>query len=298
MAATGTAPLSYQWQWYGTNLAGATGTRRGVEERDDQPGGPYSVVVTNAYGAATSLVAMLTVTAGLAGGGLTQLWSLAPGSRPYLTVNSLPYERGMAYNRVSGHLLVVSRTTPSVYVLDAATGADLNQLSVSGVSGGTYALLMIGVADDGVVYAGNLTTASSTTPFTLYRWANDGSSTVPTVAYSGNPSPGNSQRYGDTLDVRGAGTNTQVILGSRSSTNVVILTTADGTTFTARPITVADASAGSFGLGIAFWRRQHLLGQGHGSRSARYRLTCRRARVPPRTPMPIRSSRMPSARSA
>ena len=46
----------------------------------------------------------------------------------------------MAYNRANGHLLVVSRTTPSVYVLDAATGADLHQLSVSGVSGGTYTL--------------------------------------------------------------------------------------------------------------------------------------------------------------
>ncbi len=250
--AYGFAPLSYQWRWYGTNLAGATGTSVVLNNVTTNQHGPYSVVVTNAYGAATSLVATLTVTPVVQPGGLTQLWSLAPGSRPYLTVNSLPYERGMAYNRVSGHVLVVSRTTPSVYVLDAATGADLNQLSVSGIAGGTYALLMIGVADDGVVYAGNLTTASSTTPFTLYRWANDGSNTVPTAAFSGNPSPGNSQRYGDTLDVRGAGTNTQVILGSRSSTNAVILTTADGTNFTARPITVADTSAGSFGLGIAF----------------------------------------------
>jgi hypothetical protein len=103
-----------------------------------------------------------------------------------------------------------------------------------------------------VVYAGNLTTASTTTPFILYRWANDSSNTVPTVAFSGNPTPGNSQRYGDTLDVRGAGTNTQVIIGSRSSTNAVILTTTDGATFTAKSVTVADASAGGFGLGIAF----------------------------------------------
>jgi hypothetical protein len=128
----------------------------------------------------------------------------------------------------------------------------LYELSVSGVSGGTYPLLMIGVADDGVVYVGNLTSLSSSTSFTLYRWANDSSSTVPTVAYTGNPTSGNSQRYGDTLDVRGAGTNTQVILGSRSSTNVIILTTTDGSTFTARNIVVADAPAGSFGLGIAF----------------------------------------------
>ena len=36
---------------------------------------------------------------------------------------------------------------------------------------------------------------------------------MPTVAFTGDPSPGNSQRYGDTFDVRGAGTNTQVLIG-------------------------------------------------------------------------------------
>jgi hypothetical protein len=250
--AYGSVPLYYQWRWYGANLAGAMGTSLALTGVTTNQNGPYTVVVTNAYGAATSQVATLTVTPTFQAGGLSLIWSLAPGSRPYLTTNSLPYERGMAYNPVSGRLLVVSRITPSVYVLDAATGADSNPLSVSGVTGGTYALLMIGVAEDGVVYAGNLTTASSTTPFTLYRWANDSSNTVPTVAFSGNPTPGNSQRYGDTLDVRGVGTNTQVIIGSRSSTNAVILTTTDGATFTAKSITVADASAGGFGLGIAF----------------------------------------------
>ena len=210
------------------------------------------MVVTNAYGAVTSELATLTVMPAFQPGGLAPIWTLAPGSRPYLTVNSLPYERGMAYNPANGHLLVLSRSAPSVHVLDAATGADLHQLGVSGISGGTYALLMIGVADDGAVYAGNLTTASSTTPFTLYRWADDSPGTTPTLAYTGNPTPGNSQRYGDTIDVRGAGTSTEIILGSRSSDNAVVLTTTDGTTFSVNNITVADAPGGSFGLGIAF----------------------------------------------
>ena len=210
-------------------------------------------------------MATLTVNATFQAAGLSPLWKLAPGSRPYLTVNSPPYERGMAYNAVNGHLLVVSRATPSVYVLDAPTGADLNQLSVSGISGGTYPLLMIGVAEDGAVYAGNLTTASSTTPFTLYRWTDDSASTLPTVAYTGNPTPGNSQRYGDTIDVRGVGANTQIIIGSRSSTNAVILSTTDGATFTAGNITVTDATAGSFGLGIAFGPNNTFWGKATGS---------------------------------
>ena len=111
---------------------------------------------------------------------------------------------------------------------------------------------------------GNLTTASRPPSFTLYRWSNDSPGTVPTVAFTGNPTPGNSQRYGDTLDVRGAGANTQVILGSRGSTNVVILTTADGINFTARHITVADTLRRQLWAGHCIWRKRHVLGQSHG----------------------------------
>jgi hypothetical protein len=75
---------------------------------------------------------------------------------------------------------------------------------------------------------------------------------VPTVAYSDDPGAGNSQRWGDTLDVRGARANTQVILASRSGNVVAVLTTANGTTFSSKLITVADAPAGAFGLGLAF----------------------------------------------
>jgi len=252
VAAGGQAPLSYQWRFYGTNLAGATGTSLVWPSVTTNQAGPYTVVVANGYGAVTSQVATLTVNPAFDVGGWTQLWSLAPGARPYLTVNSLPYERGMAYNPATRRLVLVSRNGPQVYVLDADTGADVGELSVSGVSGGTYDLLMIGVSDDGAVYAGNLTTAGTTTAFTLYRWASDTPGTVPTVAYSGDPGAGNNQRWGDTLDVRGAGADTQVILASRSGNVVAVLATANGTTFTSSLVTVADAPAGAFGLGLAF----------------------------------------------
>ena len=75
---------------------------------------------------------------------------------------------------------------------------------------------------------------------------------MPTVAYSGDPGAGNSQRWGDTLDVRGAGTNTQVIIGARNANLAALLTTTDGGSFTSKLITVSDAPAGAFGLGIAF----------------------------------------------
>jgi hypothetical protein len=264
VSASGSPTLFYQWRFFSTNLPGATASGLVLNNVTTNQSGPYSVVVTNAYGAITSTVATLSVNPTFQAGGLSQIWSLAPGSRSYLTTNSLPFERGMAYNSITRHLLLVSRNGPHVYVLDADTGADVNELSVSSVSGGTYPLLMVGVADEGAVYAGNLTTAGATTSFKLYRWANDNAITIPTVAFNGDPSPGNSQRWGDTLDVRGAGTNTQVIIASRSSTNVAIFTTTDGTNFSATSVVVPDAPAGGFGLGIAFGTNSSFWGKATG----------------------------------
>ena len=268
VVATGTPAPGYQWRFNGTNIAAATTStymRTNVQPAD---AGSYSVVVSNSQGTVISSNAPLTV---IRAGGASVLWRLAPGSRPYLTVASTPNERGLAYNPGSGHVLVVSRTSPTVYVLDADTGVDLWTLNTTGVTGGyssSYYLLMAGVADDGAFYAGNLTLAGNTTAFKLYRWANDNSTTVPTVAYSGDPGAGNSQRWGDTLDVRGAGTGTQVIIGSRNSNLAAVLTTTDAASFVSKLITVSDAPAGAFGLGIVFRRRQHILGQSHRAKPA------------------------------
>lgn len=63
VAATGTAPLSYQWRLAGTNLPGATAsslTRTNVQLAD---AGNYSVEVANSAGSVTSQDAILTVNA-------------------------------------------------------------------------------------------------------------------------------------------------------------------------------------------------------------------------------------------
>jgi glucose/arabinose dehydrogenase len=63
VSATGTAPLSFQWQRNGTNIAGATGssyTISNVQTVDN--GAQFRAVVTNSLGSATSNAAVLTVT--------------------------------------------------------------------------------------------------------------------------------------------------------------------------------------------------------------------------------------------
>jgi hypothetical protein len=61
VTAAGTQPLSYQWRFNGTNLAGAITNCCTLASVQATNAGSYCVVVTNAYGAVTSSVAVLTV---------------------------------------------------------------------------------------------------------------------------------------------------------------------------------------------------------------------------------------------
>jgi len=59
--ATGTAPLGYQWQFNGTNLAGSTNNVLALAAADYTNAGNYSVLVANPSGVVTGQVAVLTV---------------------------------------------------------------------------------------------------------------------------------------------------------------------------------------------------------------------------------------------
>jgi hypothetical protein len=57
----GTAPLSYQWSFNGTPLAGATGSTLTLNNVQTNDAGSYTVTVTNSLGSVTSAAATLTV---------------------------------------------------------------------------------------------------------------------------------------------------------------------------------------------------------------------------------------------
>ncbi|MDB6028276.1 MAG: Lysozyme [Verrucomicrobiales bacterium] len=259
VGASGTGPLSYQW-WFKTNLISqATTSNLVVTIATTNQLGGYYAIVSNAYGSATSQVATVTL-----GQPMQVLWRLAPYDRTYLTTNDLPEQRGMTFNSVTHRLLLVNRTNTTVHVLNE-NGADLWTLNTNGVTGGLntfYYLLLIAAADDGAIYACNL--KAGTSPFKIYRWANDNSNTVPTVAFTGDPSPGTSgYRWGDTFDVRGSGTNTQILIGPRQGTNVVLFTTTNSVDFTPRVINLNGIPEGhcglnlTFGNGNTFWGTTH-----------------------------------------
>ena len=54
VTATGTAPLSYQWRWNGSDLTGQTHTNLAFGAVQPADTGNYTVVVTNLSGSVTS----------------------------------------------------------------------------------------------------------------------------------------------------------------------------------------------------------------------------------------------------
>src|SRR5882724_5996541 len=157
--------------------------------------------------------------------------SLRPGDRTYL--NTSGTERGMAYNPVTGHVLIVERNGLTVFILDGTTGDDIGTLDMSALTlGGNTSFLinMIGIGDDGAIYVGNLSNSSFPPQYSLYRWADEASPQQ--LIFDGvnrDISNGNAinaagyERYGDAIAVRGAGANTQILVPSRG-TNVTIVT--------------------------------------------------------------------------
>jgi len=79
VAASGTAPLSYQWLFNGSTITNATSSALTLASVTTNQGGLYSVRVTNLYGAVVSSNALLTVTTPIAGcvtppSGLVSWW--------------------------------------------------------------------------------------------------------------------------------------------------------------------------------------------------------------------------------
>ena len=262
VVAAGTKPLTYQWRFNSGDLGGQTGstlTRANVTLAD---AGDYSVIVKNTAGEAVSANATLTVVPVVRSDALTLKWKLAPGDKPWLNQDNT--QRGLAYNPANGHVLVVSRTEGNkVYVLDGQTGAELHTLTVDPaiVFGGTFAVNLVGVGDDGAVYVCNLTTDSAASAFNIYRWVNDAADTLPELVYSGDPGGG---RWGDAFDVRGSGTSTQVLAAQRNGKAVAVFTTTDNAQFNPTLITVEDATDGNFGLGAVFGEGTTFFGKATG----------------------------------
>ncbi len=169
VTATGATPLYYQWQDDGARLSGATNGSYSLSAARTSDAGSYTVVVSNAYGAVTSTVAVLTVNKATpvvnswpTASGITYLQALSAstlsggsasvgGTFAFTTPASTPPVGSDAasvtftptdtdnYNTVTGSVNVaVVQATPLVSVWPAASAITYGQaLSASTLSGGT-----------------------------------------------------------------------------------------------------------------------------------------------------------------
>lgn len=197
--------------------------------------------------------------------------TIRPGDFPFLTGDGSRYQRGMAYNPTTGHLIIVNRFPPgseTINIIDAATGTNVGTLDLCcpAIGGSpSFAYNMIAVADDGAIYVGNLSTSGTLVQYLLYRWASETNSQ--TLVYFGDPRNGNpasgSTRWGDTLAVRGSGTNTEVLITTQSGALAAILRPTDDTmaTFTATTL-VASVPNGGIGAALAFGSGNTFYGKG------------------------------------
>ncbi len=324
VTAAGTAPLTYYWQFNSvsnqataTTILASASSSYTISNLTVAASGWYDVIVSNKAGVAISAPVQLSVNTPLVSAYVTNLWSLpADNSQPYLDTGY--NTRGLAFDPITMSVLVAEHSAAQIYALDATNGSlkFLITTPQTGLPGGSlFPLGQVGVADDGVVYCCNVssynptsfTAVPGTSDFCLVRFDSvtnallpDGVTLNPAntfeLAFVGDPganqplNPGVSSqdRWGDSMAVRGGGTNTEILLGSYVSlyssgvlaygtgtgTNVAILTTPDGVSFNATTISVTNAPDGFAYLGVAwgssntFWAKS----PGYNLRQVQYDL--------------------------
>ncbi|MBS1841145.1 MAG: immunoglobulin domain-containing protein [Acidobacteria bacterium] len=148
VAATGTAPLSYQWKKNGANISGATNsTYTTPATTTGDSGSSFAVAISNAGGSATSNAAILTVNSA----------PVAP------TVTTQPANRTVTAGQTATFSVVAGGTTPLSYQWKK------NGTAISGASSSTYTTPATTTADSGAVFnvtisntAGSVTSGPAT----------------------------------------------------------------------------------------------------------------------------------------
>jgi len=286
--AAGFLATAWKWQYSNTvthtimDIPGATNTTLTLTNVQLTDSGIYTFVASYGGNSVTSSPANLYVYPDIYYH-LAPIWNIAPFSRDYIDTytSQLPMQRYFAFNSLSNQVLIVSRTnintlasTGMVYVLDGKTGADLYQMNADSavINGGQSGVTLssIDVADDGAVYAANISGGAAA--FRVYRWDNSGPATVPVNVYDGYPWGLGTERFGDSLAVRGAGTGTEILLDDNTGTRGAILNnpTSIGSTYPSAFTNVIGGVTGGrtvlFGQTNTFWEKH----RGGGLRLASY----------------------------
>ena len=127
VTASGPPPLSYQWNFNGTNISGATNTSLTLTNVQLSQAGNYAVLVTNAYGSVLSSNAVLTV--------------LAPTLPPAILAQ--PTNQTVPVNGTATFSVTASGTEPLSYFWRR------NGAPIPGANGTNYTLNNVQLSDSG-----------------------------------------------------------------------------------------------------------------------------------------------------
>jgi WD40 repeat protein len=161
----------------------------------------------------------------------TQNWKKLANATDYAWFTNDNNVTTLAYNPVTDKLLVAKRAD-RIFVLNPATGDQVDTLKTTGAAIGTEGLKYnkIRVGADGAIYAISLQTGAGTAR--IYRWASQTDTATLCASFAVT------ERTGDAFGLSGTGANT-VLYASGSGTNpansafsIYILNTTDGKSFT------------------------------------------------------------------
>src|SRR5882762_4430108 len=148
VAATGTAPLSYQWQKNGVNIAGATSasyTTPATTTSDN--GATFAAVVSNTAGSATSATATLTVNVAV----------VAPA------ITAQPVNQTVTAGQTASFSVTATGTAPLSYQWRK------NGVNIAGATSASYTTPTTAISDNGATFdtvvsnsAGSVTSAAAT----------------------------------------------------------------------------------------------------------------------------------------
>jgi glucose/arabinose dehydrogenase len=178
--ATGTQPLSYQWQRGTTNITGATSSNYALTAQGADNGATFRVVVTNAFGAVTSNAATLTVTSNAAP--VASITTPALGAL-YAAGDTIQYA-GAGTDAEDGTLPPSAFTWEVVFHHDTHTHPFI--APTSGATSGSFVIPKLGEVATNVFYRINLTVRDSTgLTHSVFR---DVQPRVSTITLQSNPS--------------------------------------------------------------------------------------------------------------
>ena len=141
VAATGTAPLAYQWQRNGVDIAGATTTVYTVAASVlADSGAAFRAVVTNLAGSATSNAAILTVTA----------------AAPVLTITPQPADASVVAGATASFTVGGTCSSGTLNIQwQRSADAGATWINIAGAAASTYSLASV-IGDNGAQFRAQL----------------------------------------------------------------------------------------------------------------------------------------------